>query len=288
MQIRQSDLSSFARCAQQKKLSDQQRAGILTKPAEQLSMTAYGSVMHHALHVMEKAHHYKTGDALEQAIATFEYYWDQNNIGVICPPVTIWAARDTYQGLLRKGVATLALYWEYLQKDTGKLLGLEVEFTLPYVLDGVEHTIHGTMDRLSLRRGSQPYINVEDFKSGKDYIALRHNLQFTMYVLATTYREFWQQWPDGDAMFDRFALTPRRGTWISVRSGVKRSDAGYRGAQDFARLDAAMREYVKANTYDVFPLSLTGEVCRFCPFQNGLCGGVPVPAEEYGRSGVSA
>ena len=287
MQIRQSDLASFARCAQQKKLADQQRDGLLSQPPEQLSMTAYGSVIHHAMHVLEKAHAQKIPDPLGQAIATFEYYWDQRHIEAICPPVTIWAARDTHQGYMRKGVAILRLYYEQLKKDTGKLLALEYSFTLPYLLDGVEHTIHGTIDRLSVRKGSQAFLNIEDYKSGQDYISLRHNLQFTMYALATTYPAFWGQFEDGDQLYHRFRLIPRRGTWISLRAGVRRSDAGYRGPQDFARLEAAMREYVKAHERDVFPLNLKGDTCRFCPFQNGLCGGVPVPAEDYGRAGVA-
>lgn len=284
MRIRQSDLASFSRCAQQKKLRDDQRAGILLKPAEQLSRTAYGSVIHHALHAMEMGRLQGHPDPLGQAKATFDYYWNPEHISAICDPVTIWAARDTWSGMQRKAMAVLELYWEYLQGDKSKVLGLEVSFTLPYVLDGETHEIHGTMDRLSLRKGSVPFLNIEDYKSGKDYVKLRWNLQFTIYSWATVQPAFWEQgmWA-GQGLYDRFRMLPRRGTWISVRSGVRRSDAGFRGPQDFARMDAALRQYVKAVRAEVYPLSIVGEVCEYCPFREGICGGVPVPAENYGR-----
>ena len=287
MRIRQSDLASFARCAQQKKLTDLQRAGALDQPAEQLSRTAFGTVIHHALHVMEKHHHYRDADPLQQALASFEYYWDQANIHVLTPPVTIWCARDTWAGMRRRGLATLELYWHQLEADRGKLLALEVPFTLPYELDGVAHELHGTMDRLSLRRTSQSFLNIEDFKSGQDYIGLRWNLQFTIYAWATTQPGFWEAWEDdeGEKLYEQFRLLPRRGTWISVRDGVRRSDAGWRGPQDYARMDAVLRGYVRAVEADNYPLSMTGAVCRFCPFSDGICGGVPVPDEDHGRGG---
>lgn len=267
-----------------------QRGGLLAQAPEQLSRTAFGTVIHHALHAMEKAFHEGAPDPLGHAKATFEYYWNQANIHLLTPRVTIWCARDTWSGMLRKGLANLELYWMRLQRDNGRLLGLEVSFTLPYWLDGEEHELHGTMDRLSLRKGaSGPFLNIEDYKSGKDYIKLRWNLQFTIYSWATMQPAFWEQgaWAGHD-LGHLYSRIPRRGTWISVQRGVKRSDAGYRGAQDFARMDAALREYVKATRADVFPLSIVGEVCEYCPFQSGICGGVPVPAEDYGRGGALA
>jgi hypothetical protein len=284
--IRQSDLSSWSRCPQQKHLTNEQRAGRLSQAPEQLSPTAFGSVVHHAVRVLEEWHHFGRPDPLGHAKATFEYYWDQSNIHVICPPVTIWTPRETWAGLLRKGLAIIETYWEHLQRDTGKLLGLEVEFNLPYVLDDEEHTIHGTMDRLSLRRAGRAYLNIEDFKTGQEYIGLRWNVQFTVYSWATTQAAFWDAWGDEstslNARFNGMPALPRRGTWISLRGGVKRHDAGYRAELDYRRMDVALREYVRSNRAGIFPLILTGSVCRFCQFREGICGGVPVPEEDYG------
>jgi hypothetical protein len=290
--VRQSDLSSYSRCAQQKKLNDQVRAGDLGPP-EVLSMTAYGSVIHHAIHVMEKLHHEKRPDAVEKSHASFDYYWDPANIMGIPEtyPVTIWAARQTWAGLGRKGHQTIDLYAKYLQADVSKLLGLELSFNLPFELDGEQHVFHGTMDRLSLRKLSgTPYLNVEDFKTGKDYGTrkgdLRWNAQFSGYSWATTQLKFWTDaWgqEEGEELFTRFSVLARRGTWISLKNGVDRQDAGWRGPQDYARFWAAIREYVKAVKADIYPLSLTGDVCFYCAFREGICGGVAVPDEDHGR-----
>jgi len=286
--VRQSDLASYSRCAQQKKLNDQAKAtGVI---GEVLSQTAYGSVMHYAIHVLEKLHHEKRPDAVEKAHATWEYYWDPGNIAQLPEtyPVTIWAARQTWAGLLRKGHQTIDLYAKYLEGDRSKLLGLELEFNLPFELDGEQHTLHGTMDILSLVKfsGGQTYVLVSDLKTGLDYKYLRWNAQFSLYAWSTTQRKFWTDaWgeEEGGALYERFKLLARRGTWISLKNGVDRQDAGWRGPQDYARAWAAVREYIKAVKADIYPLSLTGAVCQFCPWREGICGGVPVPDPEHGR-----
>jgi hypothetical protein len=35
--------------------------------------------------------------------------------------------------------------------------------------------------------------------------------------------------------------------------------------------------------HNIYPLSIVGEVCEYCAFREGICGGVPVPAETYGK-----
>jgi hypothetical protein len=280
--IRQSDLSSYARCPQQKKLSNLQRDGLLPKAPEQLSATAFGSVIHSAVHIMERRYALKDTDPLGHARTHFEYYWNQENIEAICPRVTIWLPRETWSGMLARGLATLDLYWEHLQQDKGRVLGLEVSFNVPIVIDGTEHTLHGTIDRLALRRTGRAFLSVEDFKSGRDYYGLRFNQQFSVYSYASLQPEFWAAWEDGEALYERFRDLPRRGTWISLRDGVKRSDAGWRGPQDYARLEVALREYVRAVKADIYPLNLSGSVCTYCPYREGLCGGVALPDERHG------
>lgn len=283
MQVRQSDLSSYARCPQQKKLDDLAKAGAIPARPSQLSATAFGSVMHHALFAMETLHQQGRDDALAKAQATFEYYWDPENISAICEPVDIWILRQTWQGLLRRGRDTLELYWARLAKDRGKLLALELEFDIPFTLDGEQHTLHGTIDRLCLRKTSGgSYLSVEDFKSGMDYKNLRWNQQFTVYAWATLQPQLWDAWGEqGAELHQRFSQLARRGTWISVHNGVKRSDAGWRGEQDYARLWVAIREYIRAVKADIYPLNISGVTCEFCRWRE-VCGGVPVPQPEHG------
>jgi len=284
--VRQSDLASYSRCAQQKKLNDLSKAGVIG-PGEQLSMTAYGSVLHHGVHVLEKLRFERRKDALAKAHSSFEFYWDPVNIAAICPPVTIWAARQTYAGLLRKGHQTLDLYAKHLEGDRSKLLALEIEFNLPFELDGEQHILHGTMDRLALRKDPSgvTYVEVADYKSGQDYKYLRWNAQFTLYCWSTTQHKFWADaWGEqqGEELYQRFALLGRRGTWVSLRNGVDRQDAGWRGPKDYDRLWVAIREYIKAVKADIYPLSLTGTTCEWCQWRE-ICGGVAVPDHDHGR-----
>ena len=292
MRVRQSDLASYARCAHQKKLGDLSKTGAIARPP-QLSMTAYGSVMHNAIFVMEKLHSQGRDDALAKAHTSFDYYWDPDNIHQICEPVDIWAARQTWAGLRRKAHGIIDLYWEYLQSDRGKLLALEVEFNLPFTLpNGSTHTLHGTADRLCLRKtGANTYVNIEDFKTGKDPEKLRWNAQFSLYSWATSQRAFWTDaWgeAEGGELFTRFSQLARRGTWISLRKGVDKLDAGWRGPADYARMWVAIAEYIKAVDADVYPLSLKGDVCEWCkygqPNADGLvlCGGVALPDKDHG------
>lgn len=288
MIIRQSDLQSFTRCAQQKKLEDDYRAGTLQGVPHTLSRTAYGSVLHHAANVIETL--LINGDdpakALATGLATFRHYWDPEHIAELpgVTPVDIWQAQDTWSGMLRKGLAVLEIFFQRRVSDRGRVLALELPFNVPYELDGEIHTLHGTLDKLVLRKsGNVSYIGVEDFKSGKDYEKLRWNIQFTIYCFASTKREFWEPWGDqADELFHRFSLLARRGTWLSLKNGYKRSDAGWRGPLDYQRMDLGLRQYVRAVKADIYPLALNGAVCEYCPFREGACGGVPVPDETYG------
>lgn len=305
MRIRQSDLNSFQRCGMQKHLRDQKKA-TGEKEGDNLSATVFGTVMHHATQVMETLHHEGREDALDTAKATFAHYWMPDNLPNLpgCEGgIDVWLPKQTYGGLRERGLHTLRDYYEVLCKDTGRLLALEQYFEVPHVIPGdpEEHVLTGTADRLSLRvfgPRKRPYLSIDDFKSGKKPSRLRYAVQWSMYGKASLHPEFWRPfgdaitpivealhkkklalWDDGSGL----PIIARRGRWISLTEGAQLSDAGWRGPHDYARLDVALREYVKAQRADVHPLTLSGEVCEYCPFaRNGDCGGVPIPEIEDG------
>ena len=293
MEIRQSDLSSYGRCAQEKHLNDLARQGLVPRPAN-LSRTVFGTIMHHALQTMERLHAEGNPDALEVARSTFAYYWDPEHLpemAVHHPELLYgideWLPRDTYGGMKAKGLACLTTYYELLQTDPTTLLGLEIDFRIPIDLSAYgapgDHFVKGTIDRLQMRRRNRhPIIEVRDFKTGKQKWGLRWNNQFTVYNWATLQQEFWTPWPDADERWQLYQDWPRRGEWWNV-SENKAHDCGWRGEADYERMKIALAEYVKANEANVFPLTLGGETCRFCDFKDGTCGGVPVPAEDYGK-----
>ena len=301
--IRQSDLSSFQRCAQQQYLYDQQEAGT-GKRGQTLSATVFGTVMHYAVMVMEKAHHEGNPQALELGLATFTHYWMPENVTDLEPQgIDVWLPRQTYGGMRERGLRSLRDYYSVLVKDDGILLALEHTFSVPIEIDGEEHWLDGTADRLAIRiyQGKTPYLSVEDFKTGKKPTYLQFATQWTVYSFASQFAWFWDGF-DSDEFEDllrrlvtrkldlfltpdHFPLIPRRGRWLSLgMEGFSISDCGWRTEQHYARLKVQLREYIKARSLDVHPLTVDGHICMYCPFsRNGACGGVPIPDLDEGR-----
>lgn len=290
MRIRQSDLAAYGRCAQQKKLYDQAREGLVKRPPN-LSRTVYGTVVHHAVQAMERLHAQGDPKALDVGVATFTHYWNPENLPELAAEhpelvhgIDQWLPRDTYGGFRMRGIRALEDYYAFLRDDPDPVLALELNFEVPVDLGPRgQHVLTGTVDRLALRRAARkPYVSVEDHKTGKQPTFLRHALQFTIYCYATTRPEFWREFPDGNERWQMYADWPRRGTWNDLREN-KRKDCGWRGELDYQRMFVALAEYVRAVEADIYPLTVTGETCTYCPFRDGTCGGVPVPAEDYGK-----
>lgn len=292
----QSQLSSWARCAAQVGYA---RAGL---PEQTNSAAAYGSVMHHSLEVLERELHTGTAfeAALQKSLETFAHYWSPLNIEAICTPVPAdgWLPRMGYAELRVRGLDTLRKYADLIRYDDHELLALEYPFIvpLPGTFDdktGDTHWLAGSVDRLAVRSFlRKPALCIDDFKTGKDYVALRHNLQFTGYALASLQREFWvgARGEDGfgrdrgEELFQRFEGRGRRGTWINLKS-IKFQDAGWRGPIDYARFTLAIEQMHASITADIFPLSISGSVCKYCEFRR-ICGGVGLPNEDHGAPGV--
>lgn len=302
--LRQSDLASFARCAQQVHLDQ-----LLAQGGERgrtLSATVFGTVMHHAVQVMEELHQAGEPNACERAVRTFEHYWHPDNIGELEPyGVDVWLPRQTQGGLLIRGRDNLRNYYRTLTSDTGRLLALELNFHVPWKdpITGDWHDLNGTVDRLALRKDStrkKPYLSVEDFKTGTKPTYLRHALQWTVYSYASLQPEFWTAWPEEDLQLlkdtlrtkglalyrdgSELPVIPRRGRWIALRDTFGIHDAGWRTLADFQRMDFALRQYIRAVEADVFPLSISGQVCTYCPhLYSGLCGGRAFDKNDEGQ-----
>ena len=278
MIIHQSDLKSYNRCA------EQHRRQLNGERGKQLSATAFGSVMHHALHTLERHRD------LQLALNTFEHFWHPHNIDEVCPPVEEWIGRQSYSSLRGKGLETIKRYWDLKRFDDEEVLALEFPFVVPIhgTWDddlGRPHELAGTVDRLSVRRyNGRETVCVDDWKTGKKPTWLKHNLQFTAYGYATTQAEFWTGNPDhhtdgfgtgrGQGLFDRFATAPRKGWWINVMGGPDWIDAGLRGPRDYLRFAHCADQYAKARKHQIFALNVEGEVCQYCPFRDDCPEGI--------------
>lgn len=288
----QSDLSSWARCAAQ---VGYKRAGL---PDKTNSAAVYGSVMHHALQVLERE--LNTGTpfetALQKALETFAWYWNPLNTDQICDPVPAdgWLPQQGYSQLRVKGLDTIRKYADLIRFDNHELLATEYPFIvpLPGTWDdelGEPHWLAGSVDRLAARHYlRQLALCIDDYKTGKEYVALRYNLQFSGYALASLQREFWvgARGEDGfgdrgEEMFQRFQGAGRRGTWINLRT-IKFQDAGWRGPIDYSRFTLAVEQMHASIKADIFPLSISGSVCQYCDFRN-ICGGTGLPDSDHGK-----
>jgi hypothetical protein len=309
--VRQSDLSSWQRCQLQKFYYAQAAADPDAPQPRQLSATVYGSVIHYALLIMEQLHHEGRQDACEVAVATFEHYWNPENIDQLdgISKVTQWLPRQTYGGLRERGRRVLRDYYRLLIKDDAHLLALEYQFAVPISVSGRIHTLTGTVDKLEVRRKyGKPFIDIRDFKTGRQPTYLRYNQQGSAYAYATTRYEFWEGWAESgmgelpaferdtvamlEKLFESYGFrlhthheldaewAARRFTWVNMHE-LKHVDGGWRNERDFARLKLAIDAYVRANEAGIYSPNVTGDVCFFCPFKT-TCGGLALPDEDYG------
>lgn len=307
--IRQSDLSSWSYCPLRKFYEDRARNDPEAPQPETLSATEYGTVMHYVIMNMELAVHEGADNALAQALASFEHYWQPENIGAIASRITEWMARQTYGGLRERGRNTIKAYYELLQGDDSNLLALEYQFAVPIEIRGRLHTLTGTVDRISIRRQARkPYLSLDDFKTGKQVVYLRHNQQGHAYGFASTQPAFWQGWPESgmgeletfdedaigrlDELFSSWGyklhsgshwelpLASRRFRWINLQD-IKYVDGGWRTERDYARLLLGIDGYIRSCEAGAYHPNLKGEPCKFCSFRK-TCGGVGLPAENAG------
>lgn len=291
--LHQSDLSALSRCAAQYGYA---RAGWRD---ETNSAAAYGSVMHSALQVLEheRAHGTPFEQCVMKALEHFVYYWSPLNIEAITEPVPGdgWLPRQGYSELRARGVDSIRKYADLIRYDDLELLGLEYSFIVPIAGTWDDelrepHHLAGSIDRLAIRHYSRfPAVAVDDYKTGVKPKYLRQHLQFSAYCYASTTPEFWtgNRGEDGFgqergmAMYERTLDYARRGTWINMRT-FKFEDAGWRGPIDYQRFALAVEQFVAMVRADVFPLTISGEVCKHCPYRKA-CGGTGIAPEDHGK-----
>lgn len=294
--VHQSDLQSYNYCPKRAWFERQPDA-----PPRQLSRTAYGTVIHAALQVLELAlaEGASIDQASQRALQCFEYYWHPLHIEELTDPIPSdgWMMKDSYGSLLRAGRNSLNQYAILREGDPQEVLALEYDFHVPMRDEHGRETgiwLAGQVDKLAVRwKRSKAYLSIEDYKSGKPKWGLRYNIQGTVYAYASLQPEFWHGGtrqltrigganahyesrgfgPRSQQMQDRFADTARGFRWISLHNGdAKTSDGGFRAANDYARMREAVTELVRMDEANIHPLRIDGETCEWCPYRN-VCGG---------------
>lgn len=265
MIVRQSTLKTWMECNLKYHWQHEIQA-----PREQSSALSWGTAIHESVLAMEVA-----GD-LQVGIDTFCGIWD--DLAAHGLDYAYILPRNTHLGYREMGVNSLRNWWGLIQWESDVVLGREYPFTVPIG----EHTLTGTIDKLTLRqmKHGEWVVVVSDYKTNakaptRDYLA--HDIQFSAYAYATTQPEFWANIPDGDVIFKEHVNSRRFGEWAHLRT-TKRIDAGVREQFHYNRLLYIINNMDLSIAMGIYNPTVTGASCEFCEYRQ-VCG-LPSRVEE--------
>ena len=242
---------------------------VLKLPEQRHPKTSYGTCMHDALEL------YNNCGNIEASVQRFKETWEDDSI--LGTKIDYWPAGSSWSELRERGIIALKKYHEDNRWETRTIVANELEFLVPFG----EHKLHGFVDNLELTgSGSNRELRVIDFKSSSytpSHLELRMDVQFSIYLYASTCREFWEDVPNGMELFEKLENTRRRGIWYSIWNG-KMTDVGPRNELDMERLYRVMVEIEKAMEAEVYVPNLKAAPCQFCSYTN-LCA-VTIPLSQ--------
>jgi hypothetical protein len=250
VKVSPSKIKVFGDCANQFKYQY-----VLELPGQQYgALTVLGTVFHYAAEVYELY-----DNDIDLAVQTFRYYW--NHSDELGQKIDWYPPRTSHQTLEDRGVEMLERYHDLSPWKGGELVGTEIRFEVPLG----SHQIRGVVDKLFYRPQKRE-LEIIDFKTGARVPKrLRYNLQFTCYLYATTRPEFWEQVPGWEDFWPQAMTLKRQGQWFHARD-AKVFNVGYRDDSDYRRLLLAVDQMEAAIEAGIYPLTIEGEVCGWCPW----------------------
>lgn len=266
MIIRQSTIKTWSKCPL---MIYWDRKGIDRLQSGSLS---FGSVIHDCVLYLET-----TGD-LEATIERFKDLWLSPEKLDPEYRVDYYVRGTNWRKYLEKGEEILRKWWNLIQWETDQVLAREFPFNVPI---GKGHTLHGTIDKLTVRwhaATEQWILLISDYKTNSKvptYSYLEEDLQFSAYSYATLQPEFWVSLFPGEpakglALYEKYKDFPRHGEWVHLNDS-KRMDAGVREQRHFNRLIMAVNAMADSIDMGIFVPNISGESCRYCDFRK-QCG----------------
>lgn len=258
--IRQSDLKLWSKCPLMYKYQH-----IDQVPRLQSGSLTFGSVLHDVIMHMEI-----DGD-LEAALVRFKELWcNPEQLGAEYR-IDYYVRGTNWKKFLDQGPKIIKDWWSIISWETDLVLAREYEFDVPI---GNGHTLHGTVDKLTVRyhaKTDQWVLLISDYKTNRKtptYEYLEEDLQFTAYAYASLQPEFWANLPGGRGMelMEQYKDYPRRGEWVALTS-MKRMDAGERTQRHYNRLTMACDAMADSIDLRIFVPNISGESCRYCDFR---------------------
>lgn len=266
MIVRQSMIKSWQRCPLliRWELDGLQR--------EQAGSSIFGSILHDCVLYLE------TTSDLDGAIERFHKFWRSPELLDPTYRVDYYVRGTSWRKFLDKGPEILRKWWNLIQWETDLVLGREYSFDVPI---GNGHTLHGTVDKLTIRwspKDDSWILLISDYKTNAKtptYGYLEEDLQFSAYSYASLQPEFWIDMFPGDKakgleLYEKYKDLPRRGEWVQLTDS-KRMDAGIREQRHYNRLIMAVNAMADSIAMRIFVPNISGESCRFCEFRK-QCG----------------
>lgn len=258
----------------------------LKLPTDRINAKAvFGTCIHKALE------HYNLTGNHKGARTMFLDLW-QNPEKVGAPVHQLWWPKYTSFGSLKeRGTQIIDEFHERCEWDKRTVIATEHPFCVPFG----EHELMGYVDLVETRMSGKGknLLRIVDYKTASkqpNYAALNLDVQFTIYLYASTCREFWfgATLPDGSPdpdfppvdnaewMYQMYNNLPRRAIWYHLW-GPKEIDAGRREEADFMRLYRVCCEIDKANQAGIHVPKL-GENCQLCDYRDPC--GIEIPTKE--------
>jgi hypothetical protein len=274
MIIRQSTIKQWASCPLKVYWQDQ---GI---PRLQSGSATFGSIIHDCVL------HLEVTQDLEGTIERFKNFW--RNPEQLDPtyPVDYYVRGTNWRKFLERGERIIRDWWSLIQWETDEVLGREYTFNVPI---GNGHTLHGTVDKLTVRwspKDDSWVLLISDYKTNAKvptYAYLEEDLQFSAYSYASLQPEFWEPMFPGDparglALYEKYKNFPRRGEWVHLND-CKRMDAGLREERHINRLIMAVNAMADSIDLGIYVPTISGDSCRYCDFRT-QCGLPEIKDEE--------
>lgn len=273
MIIRQSMIKQWIKCPL---LIRWEREGL---PRLQSGSLTYGSIIHDCVLWME------VNQDLDGAVQRFKELWTYPERLGPEYPVDYYVKGTSWTKFMEKGPELLKNWWGIISWETDLVLGREYAFDVPI---GNGHTLHGTIDKLTVRwhaATEEWIVLISDYKTNNKtptYGYLEEDLQFSAYGYATMQPEFWEPMFPGDpakglALWEKYKSFPRHGEWVQLAAG-KRMDAGIRVERHYSRLIYACNQMADSIDLGIYVPNISGESCRYCEFRKQC--GLPEIMEE--------
>ena len=212
---------------------------------------------------------------MEDAKRHFYQVWKDPTLLHHPTEIGVWPQNTSWSELQQKGFEFLDTFHEESRWDKRKIIAAEHRFVVPFG----EHTLKGFVDCIEIAgAGSKKELRIIDYKTSSyrpTQLELRFNIQFTIYMYASTLPEFWEPLDPTGQMYEEYRSYPRKGLWYAIWQN-KILDVGPREDVDFMRLARVIKEIEHAEQADVHVPDISGRSCMWCAYTHLCATTIPV------------